>query len=134
MLYVSVSVVTFVFLSLFPGRSFPLVLPLFIVITAAAPLESSAFFSSGAINEEGLTPSTPHPPLLSPRIPSSGASSPASLSSLSHLLFHLSLRPSLSASSLSSVKHQVFLLDFFFCPYFKMCPPFCSCVSPLYHR
>lgn len=38
--------------------SFPLVLLVFIVITTAAPLESSTFFSTGAINEEGLTPSS----------------------------------------------------------------------------
>lgn len=36
--------------------SFSLVLQVFIVITITAPLESSTFFSSGAINEEGLTP------------------------------------------------------------------------------
>lgn len=44
-------------LFLFPSPSlfFPVLL-VFIVITMAAPLESSTFFSTGAINEEGLTP------------------------------------------------------------------------------
>lgn len=35
---------------------FDLVLLVFIVITSSVPLESSTFFSTGAINEEGLTP------------------------------------------------------------------------------
>lgn len=60
MLYVSLSVLT---------SFFPLLLLVFIVITTAAPLESSTFFSTGAINEEGLTPLSSY---LSFLIPSSG--------------------------------------------------------------
>lgn len=63
MLYVSLSVLT----SFFPSSS--LVLLVFIVITTAAPLESSTFFSTGAINEEGLTPFSSY---LSFLIPFSG--------------------------------------------------------------
>lgn len=55
-LYVSRSVLTSVFFPFFRCVSFSLVLLVFIVITMAAPLESSTFFSTGAINEEGLTP------------------------------------------------------------------------------
>lgn len=78
MLYVSPSVLTSLFLSLFLRLSFSLVLLVFIVITTAAPLESSTFFSTGAINEEGLTPfsssSSPFSSLL--QVPRSSPFSP----------------------------------------------------------
>lgn len=86
--------------------SFSLVLLVFIVITTAAPLESSTFFSTGAINEEGLTPfsssSSPFSSFLQVRLLVSSLVS-------CHLLFC----PPISSPLLSSA---VFFLCLLFSP------------------
>lgn len=106
MLYVSPSVLTSLFLSLFLRLSFSLVLLVFIVITTAVPLESSTFFSTGAINEEGLTPF-------------SSSSSPFSslLQVPARLLSHLLLPSSRFFSLLSS-----FLVSNLPSPFSSFCP------------